>query len=313
MWSLEWPESGSAAAHYVCAPSPTSGVFNITDTKHKPPDLELDPELLRTLNLPQRTSVDSLESESDAAIMDNWQMNEVFQDISSILNETTEEPAVNCDHSDDVERIVKEIFDNEPIDIETSGDFEMSAADTSIDLSWIIKETLGADVLPSEQPLELPSAHLDDNLHLEYDLLSQLEAMDDHTSGNTAVAVLDETPAVSPGACSSSSAASISSSPRSSVSDSDDSISIVAIDHQYTQLASVRAKPHETKKEAIRRVKNNAASRVCRRQRKNRLISNIDKVAELTATNNELLQQIRDVESIVCLLKDHLVKATSKK
>jgi len=53
-------------------------------SKHEPPDLlDLDPEFLSTLNLP-RTSTDSLENEPNA--MENWQMNEVFQDISVMLD-----------------------------------------------------------------------------------------------------------------------------------------------------------------------------------------------------------------------------------
>ena len=62
-------------------------VFILIDTKHKPPDLlDLDPELLRTLNLPDQTSIDSPDSDTNLAMLDNWEMNEVFQDISSILN-----------------------------------------------------------------------------------------------------------------------------------------------------------------------------------------------------------------------------------
>lgn len=62
---------------------------HILDTKHEPPDpMELDPDFLRTLNLPQRPSTDSLESDldTDTTMIDNWQMNEVFQDISSVIN-----------------------------------------------------------------------------------------------------------------------------------------------------------------------------------------------------------------------------------
>ena len=107
--------------------------------------------------------------------------------------------------------------------------------------------------------------------------------------------------------------ACIIESPRSSVSSNEESASVVSSDHQYTQLASVVVKPHETNKQAIRRVKNNAASRVCRRQRKNRLTTNIDKMAELTAKNRELLAKIAEAESVVSLLKNHLIKATCKK
>lgn len=50
--------------------------------KHEPPDLlDIDPDLLTTLSSPLG-SVESYDSTSDDAVMlENWQMNEVFQDI----------------------------------------------------------------------------------------------------------------------------------------------------------------------------------------------------------------------------------------
>ena len=67
------------------------------DTKHEPPDLlYLDPELLSTLNSP-RTSIDSIDDSTTeaAAMMDDWQMHEVFQDISDILKVCNQ--SIRCD------------------------------------------------------------------------------------------------------------------------------------------------------------------------------------------------------------------------
>lgn len=99
----------------------------------------------------------------------------------------------------------------------------------------------------------------------------------------------------------------------SSDTNSEYAAAAVETDHHYTQLQNVVVKPNETKKQAIRRVKNNAASRVCRKQRKNRLVTNAAKAEELTKKNKELLATIANVQSVVDLLKEHLVNATRVK
>lgn len=308
MWSLEWPERGSAAHLDVCSLSLTGGLFDSDDTKHKPPDLlELDPDLLRTLNLPSQTSVDNQDSEANLAMIDNWEMNEVFQDISSILNESTDQTSANYDdQTTDIDEIVKDVLDAE-VDIENfCAPADTEAIDpvthAAVDLSWIIKETIGTTALSPQQSL-------DDHVHLDYDLLNQLEAMEDNGI-SVPIALEPLSPQMD---APSTPNANVIESPRSSVSSIEECASVVASDHQYTQLASIVVKPHETSKQAVRRVKNNAASRVCRRQRKTRLTTNIDKVADLIAKNRELLQKIADAESIVTLLKNHLVNATCKK
>lgn len=311
---MEWPEEVSSAAHSdVNLPSSPGGLFNNIVRKHEPPDrMELDPELLRTLDLPSRTtSTDSLDSGSDSAMMDNWQMNEVFQDISTMLNQGTEELTAEHDH-DEVEQIVEEIFSKDVSDAFIAP--TLTESNTQLDLSDIIKETLGDEAMSLlddevfEQrfncpPLDdsLTATTLTDSAAIDFDLLNELEAM-----GSVEESPKPEVPevvALSPSSSSSGETSSVS----------EDFACVVANDHQYTQLSNVTVKPHETKKQAIRRVKNNAASRVCRKQRKNRLTTNAGKVAELTTKNNELMERIREVENLVTLLKDHLVKATSKK
>lgn len=276
-----------SASHYMRTPSPMGGLFDSAGTKHEPPDyLELDPELLSTLNSP-RTSIDSLDgSTSDVAMMDNWQMNEVFQDISDILMETNPDASEHNDlqptitDENDFDQLVKEILSPEtelPGSPETITEPSLvETATTSVDLSWIIQETLGSEAT-SEEPHspEVPVHRISVD---SFDLLDQLETMSDDQTAET------------------SSVAS----------------EAVQNDHQYTQLADVKVKAHETKKMAIRRVKNNAASRVCRKTRKNKLVTNISKVDELTARNSELRKRISDVESLVSLLKEQLVKATKK-
>ena len=89
----------SAEFIFVCAVHTITLNFAyiVIDTKHEPPDLlYLDPELLSTLNSP-RTSIDSLDDSTTeaAAMMDDWQMHEVFQDISDILKVRI--PSVRCE------------------------------------------------------------------------------------------------------------------------------------------------------------------------------------------------------------------------
>lgn len=118
-----------------------------------------------------------------------------------------------------------------------------------------------------------------------YDLLNELEAMENSASSTEESAAAEK------------------------VADS----SVVESDHQYTQLNSIVIKPHETKKQAVRRVKNNAASKVCRKQRKTKFTTNVQKIAVLTKTNSELKCSIASIESVVELLREHLVKANCKK
>lgn len=301
-----------AALHQnMDSPSPTGGLFDIVGSKHDPPDfLEIDPDLLSTLSSPRRISTDSLNDSTttDTAMMmmDNWQMNEVFQDISDILTEP-ETDAINDNddaiklatqsngNEDELNDLLKDVFiPTSPLRVgpasaeqtelvEASLLNHSDAASSAVDLSWIIQQTLG-DEVGTEQAVTAAAAEPDVPPHRvsveEYDLLSQLELM---ANG-------DEAPADETASCSAA----------------------VNIDHHYTQLADVQVKPHETKKQAIRRVKNNAASRVCRRQRKNRLTTNMDRVKELVASNDQLRQRLSEIEGVVSLLKEHLVKATRK-
>lgn len=92
----------------------------------------------------------------------------------------------------------------------------------------------------------------------------------------------------------------------------DDLRTAVESDHQYSQLCNVEVKPHETKKQAVRRVKNNAASKVCRRQRKNKFATNVQEIERLTKANDDLKQSITGVQAVVDLLREHLVHATRK-
>lgn len=286
--TLDWPEAAGSAAHsYVCSPRPLSGVFDLDLSKHEPPDLlDLDPEFLSTLNLP-RTSTDSLENEPNA--MENWQMNEVFQDISVMLDAQSEAPTKPQPDDASIGQLFNDIFDSDSSSPASTSfdDLICEAGSTSLDLSSVIQETLGDSILEFELPdlmdtksvsnLEENCSH---NLEAGFHLLDELEAAD--------------APVLAPPVDSSS-------------------VTAVASDHQYTQLASVKVKPHETHKQAIRRVKNNAASRVCRKQRKNRLTTNMEKAAELMEKNAQLRKSLSEIENFVSLLKDHLVKSTCKK
>lgn len=167
---------------------------------------------------------------------------------------------------------------------------QQSISDTSVDLGWLIRETLGpaalvdepivvdtdfvTPVVLAEEPMAVTAAAVDEG---GFDLLEELEAMSQISSEESLP------------------------SPTASLDN----------DHQYTKLASVVVKPYETRKQAIRRVKNNASSRVCRRQRKTRLTTNIGKVAELVSKRDELRRDVQEVEDMVRLLKEHLVSATT--
>lgn len=206
--------------------------------------------------------------------------------IHLLLQEETEDLHPNIvPTTDDIEKLVKDIYTCYPEDTCTLNEANVVTSssvtdyESNVDLSWIIKETIGSEGLAGE-PASLHEHVCADN----FDLLEQLEAMqEDGSSVEPAPPIVLE------------------------------SVTAVANDHQYTQLASVTAKPHETKKQAMRRVKNNAASRVCRKQRRNRLTTNMGKVGDLMAQNEKLTQSIKQVEDLVSLLKEHLVKATCKK
>lgn len=64
----------------------------------KPPDpLEFDPELLSIVNSP-RTSPDSNESGAEFSMLENWQLNEVFQDIPDLSDVCVESFEMLIEH-----------------------------------------------------------------------------------------------------------------------------------------------------------------------------------------------------------------------
>ena len=206
----------------------------------------------------------------------------LFQETDANAITHNDIPNPSTEGSNDLDQLCKDIFSPGSPELAEMDNFSipepfMAADATSMDLSWIIQETLGSEAISAEPSSpDVPQHRVSVD---SFDLLDQLEAMSEDVTSET--------------------------------SNSVDS-SAVKNDHQYTQLADVQIKPHETKKQAIRRVKNNAASRVCRKQRKNRLVTNISKVEDLIAKNKDLRKQISDVEKLVSLLKEHLVKATKK-
>lgn len=266
-----------------------SGLFDIKELNPEPPDpLEFDLDLLSTLST-KRISTDSndsndtTQSETNLAL-DNWQMNEVFQDIPSPLDDVEEHQQTSDSfHLDyDLDALMKHAFE----DIETTEASvekkEIAATTqepvsivqddtilpTGVNLQWVVQETFGSE------------AALDG-----FSLLEELEAMD-------VVQTAD------------------SPSSENSSNTNTEATTAVEVDHQYTQLCNVVVKPHETKKQAIRRVKNNAASKVCRKQRKNRFATNAAAMEELAKKNKELQENIASVQSVVDLLKEHLVSVT---
>ena len=76
--------------------------------------------------------------------------------------------------------------------------------------------------------------------------------------------------------------------------------------------AEVEVKSHETKKRAIRRVKNNMASREFRSRKKTKLEVNTEKVSHLERENEKLRSDLQSVEDVVRILKDGLVKNAQK-
>lgn len=247
----------SGSSPYMRLPSPMGGLFDSDVYKDEPPGLlDFDLDLPSTLNS-TRSSLD----EPDNEMMANWQMNEVFQDLSSVLN--------------DPEMPMENELDPTDLDTDLLTETFLETSDTpNLDLSALIQETIGQEAI----------TYNPDNLSL-------LEALEG----------LEEEEALSP-------AQSSCPSP---------TIEVVQIDHPYVAppvsiVSAVEVKPHETKKQAIRRVKNNAASKVCRRTRKNKLQDMFSQSDELLAKNVELKRKIAEVESVVSLLKEHLIKATKK-
>jgi hypothetical protein len=278
--------------HYMWSQSPTSGLFDTTGLKHEPPDpLDLDLDLLSTVSFSPQTrksteSIGSNESTNDL-MLENWQINEVFQTIPDVLEVPESLLASNIasnDHDDhaDLDMLLKCAFPEadlvEPTlpisdknavigqmschhdDNAVANDSDLLLAD--IDLSSVIKETFGDNGLDGFQ------------------LLEELEAMEES----------DESGSVEP--------------------ESLEAKLAVESDHQYSQLCNIEVKPHETKKQAIRRVKNNAASKVCRKRRKNKFATNTEKISELLQANADLQKNIDSVQNVVDILREHLVKVT---
>lgn len=75
------------------------------------------------------------------------------------------------------------------------------------------------------------------------------------------------------------------------------------------QLDEVKVKPHETKKEAIRRVKNNMASKVFRSRKKYKLEDLLAKEEELVEENRLLRTDVEAVEEMVKVLKEGLISS----
>lgn len=69
----------------------------------------------------------------------------------------------------------------------------------------------------------------------------------------------------------------------------------------------VITKPNETRQEAIRRIKNNQASRDCRGRRRSRYELGMARIDELNEDNTTLRQKIADVEEVVRTLREGLI------
>ncbi|XP_067930314.1 uncharacterized protein [Watersipora subatra] len=77
----------------------------------------------------------------------------------------------------------------------------------------------------------------------------------------------------------------------------------------HKKLGDVIPKPHETQKAAIRRVKNNAASRVFRSRKKNKLEDLIEQEEQLDTENRVLRRDLEKVEEVVRVMKECLVSS----
>lgn len=74
-------------------------------------------------------------------------------------------------------------------------------------------------------------------------------------------------------------------------------------------IDKVIVKPNETKKEAVRRVKNNMASRVFRHKRRSNLEKLLSREEELVRRNRDMRKDVEMVEEMVQLLKEGLVNS----
>jgi len=203
-------------------------------------------------------------------VLENWQMNEAFQDIQTLLDAVDVDVMPNSNSSaEEVDDIIQQLSNNDtsllsPLIVNICDQDQKLIEDPTVfDLGTIIKECF--------EPQDF----------VGYSLLEELETL--HTEKAAEEKIKD--------------------------------ICTIAVntDHSYTQLSSIKLKPNETRKQAIRRIKNNAASKVCRRQRKSRFKENSTRVEELMMRNAELQNDLITIQVVVEILKDHLVKATTKK
>ena len=74
------------------------------------------------------------------------------------------------------------------------------------------------------------------------------------------------------------------------------------------KAATITPKPHETKQDAIRRVKNNLASRDFRSRKKYRLEDLLTSEQELIVQNKQLKGDIASIEEVVNVLKEGLIE-----
>jgi len=257
----------------MCSRSPMNGLFDIDVYKHEPPDLlDFDLDLLSPPNS-QVSAIDDIFNPTEPimnTVLENWQMNEAFQDIQTLLDAVDVDVMPNSNSSaEEVDDIIQQLSNDDtsllsPLIVNICDqDQKLIEEPTVFDLGTIIKECF--------EPQDF----------VGYSLLEELETL--HTEKAAEEKIED--------------------------------ICTIAVntDHSYTQLSSIKLKPNETRKQAIRRIKNNAASKVCRRQRKSRFKENSTRVEELMMRNAELQNDLITIQGVVEILKDHLVKATTKK
>jgi hypothetical protein len=217
-------------------------------------------------------------------MMDDWQMSEVFQDLPTFDNDAFNALSPVCAANKTADANDLELLEKQLLAMDSTPSKDLPAVNDTKDTQTATAEEENVFSIDLDLGTVIDEAFGSGGLQ-GFDLLEQLEALDDAPSA---------TPPGSAGA---------------------DVVGFSAVesDHQYTQLSTIEIKPHETKKQAIRRVKNNAASKVCRKQRKNKFAANMEKVAELTEANKRLKAAVDSVQSLVALLNDHLVRATTSK
>lgn len=250
--------------------SPMNGLFDIDVYKHEPPDLlDFDLDLLSPHNTEVTSNDDNFNSTEPImnTLLENWQTNEAFQDIQTLLDAVDDDVLPNsASCADEADDIIQQLSndDTSALIVNTCDQDQTLVEDPTVfDLVTIIKECF--------EPQDF----------VGYSLLEELESLPTETAAKEKV--------------------------------EDISNMVVDTDHSYTQLSSIKLKPNETRKQAIRRIKNNAASKVCRSQRKSRFKENSARVKELMLRNAELHNDLINIQGVVEFLKDHLVKATSKK